>query len=221
MKKLILTLIFCLYVSPLWAATITDDFNRGDSTDIGANWDNGYFSGGRNCQILSNLVRPGATGTSCYESWNANSFSGDQTAQIHLTTFQGSDTAASVLLKASDPASSTDFYRCGVTVTGDAFINKAASGSQSTLNSNNGNSFAGGDDIKCTAEGASPVNLTLYQNGNPILTYSDSSSPLSGTRIGLSVYNFSDGDVEIDDFDGGDIAPPAPSGNKAQVVIFQ
>ena len=104
MKKLILALIFSLYASPLYAATITDNFT-GTDTDLGTNWDSGYYGAIQNCQRVNDRARPGVAGTTCFESWNADSFSGDQTAEVVLTTFQGSDTSLSLLLKASAASS--------------------------------------------------------------------------------------------------------------------
>jgi hypothetical protein len=113
MKRFLLTLAILLCPALLSAAVITDNFNRADNADIGANWDNGYTSFGA-CQIVGNLVRPSSVGTTCIESWNANSFAATQSAQVTLTTFtNGSDTfdvTVATVIRATAPATETMYY---------------------------------------------------------------------------------------------------------------
>src|SRR5215207_8417721 len=105
MGRFFLSLIFALSLlaGHLQAATVSDEFTRADSTDIGTNWDSGY-SLVQACQIVSGRVRTQAAGEWCAETWNANSFGNNQWAQITIANFADVDFAqAAVFLRAGSP----------------------------------------------------------------------------------------------------------------------
>lgn len=88
MKKIkFIILILMLGFSSVASATIdTDNFDRADAADIGANWGLTFFNqAGATIGISSNKAQPPATYD--YRGWNAHSFGNDQYSQM---TFSGS-----------------------------------------------------------------------------------------------------------------------------------
>jgi hypothetical protein len=73
-------------------------------------------------------------------------------------------------------------------------IAKRSSGSVADLSSSTATGiFTIGDIIKFRAVGTNPVVLTAYVNGSQVLTYSDSTSPLTSGALGISTYGDVDG----------------------------
>ena len=46
-----------------------------------------------------------------------------------------------------------------------------------------------GDIIRLEASGLNPVQLTLFRNGNPVLTYTDTTENLVGGSPGIGIYS--------------------------------
>lgn len=62
-----------------------------------------------------------------------------------------------------------------------------------------------GDIIRLEALGLSPVQLTLLRNGNPVLTYTDTTENLVGGSPGIGIYSPSGDDLAIDNWQGGNL----------------
>jgi hypothetical protein len=55
------------------------------------------------------------------------------------------------------------------------------------------------------AAGGNPVQLTLFRNGNPVLTYTDSTENLVGGSPGIGIWSLSGEHLAIDDWQGGNL----------------
>ena len=66
----------------------TDDFNRADNADLGANWT--IQSGQAALQIVSNRAVPSNNFSDCGEIWVADSFSDDQYSESVVTALHSS-----------------------------------------------------------------------------------------------------------------------------------
>jgi len=66
--------------------------------------------------------------------------------------------------------------------------------------------WVAGDIIRLEASGLNPVQLTLLRNGNPVLTYTDTTENLVGGSPGIGIYSPSGDHLAIDDWEGGDLA---------------
>ena len=62
-----------------------------------------------------------------------------------------------------------------------------------------------GDIVGLEAGGLNPVQLTLLRNGNPVLTYTDTTENLVGGSPGIGIYSPSGDHLAIDDWEGGDL----------------
>ena len=62
-----------------------------------------------------------------------------------------------------------------------------------------------GDIIGLEAAGLNPVQLTLLRNGNPVLTYTDSTENLVGGSPGIGIYSPSGDHLAIDNWEGGNL----------------
>lgn len=138
--------------------------------------------------------------------WNANSFSGDQTAQIQVAVVPtGGNWGAGPLLK-FDPVSQYHYY---ATHNGSRiFVSRVGGSTSAVIDTGNTLTIAAGDVIKLTAETVAGVlTLKLYQNSTLLGTYNDS-SPLTGARIGMRTY-YGDTSWRGDNYSGGDLVAAA------------
>src|SRR5256884_7463832 len=65
--------------------------------------------------------------------------------------------------------------------------------------------WVAGDVIRLEASGLNPVQLTLLRNGNPVLTYTDTTENLVGGSPGIGIYSPSGSHLAIDDWEGGNL----------------
>src|SRR4029453_7897910 len=72
-----------------------------------------------------------------------------------------------------------------------------------SLRTGNTETWVAGDIIRLEALGLSPVQLTLLRNGNPVLTYRDTTENLVGGTPGIGIYSPSRDHLAIDDWEGG------------------
>ena len=173
MKTLFTFIFLFLFAATANAASISDDFNRADNLDLGANWDAGY-SGLQDCQIVNQRVRAQATADVCTETWNANSFIDNQWAEITLGNFSSTGLAeASTLLRSAAPSTQT-FYRI-VARRGDAGISTAiqkfVAGAFTLLATENAVAWGTGDVLYTDMSSST---ITVKRNGTTILTTTDS-----------------------------------------------
>jgi hypothetical protein len=73
------------------------------------------------------------------------------------------------------------------------------------LSNGNTETWLPGDVIRLEASGLSPVQLTLLRNGNPVLTYTDTTENLLGGSPGIGIYSPFGDHLAIDDWEGGNL----------------
>lgn len=236
-RKVINTVALCCAlwlgsIGPAWAVEVTDLFNRANTSDphdIGANWDptSTPFA------IVTNAVRiTEATGTCggnpCVETWNANSFTNDQFAEITVKTLTETvgPTGQGVVLRHSGTAETWSGYYCQIYPSFSS-IKKLVAGSETPLADDSGaTSWTTGDKMRCTVSGASPnITITLYKNDVQVIQATSETEFASG-RVGIQAFSGDGTDNatnEIDAFRGGDGdgAPAAPTSRAPLVVIVE
>ena len=63
-----------------------------------------------------------------------------------------------------------------------------------------------GDIIRLEAVGLNPVQLTLFRNGNPVLTYTDTTENLVGGSPGIGIWSAHLAThLAVDDWEGGNL----------------
>ena len=62
-----------------------------------------------------------------------------------------------------------------------------------------------GDIIRLEAVGLNPVQLTLFRNGNPVLTYTDTTENLVGGSPGIGIWTATGHHLAVDDWEGGNL----------------
>jgi hypothetical protein len=167
--------------------TVTDGFSGTGA--LSANWTD--VSAGLVCSS-------GQLSGSGYSYWNANTFVGNQTAQIVVKVLPSSEWGAGPMLK-YEPGPQDNYYvsynsaRIFVVRISSIVIDV----DPTTISVN--------DIIKLTAEtSGSDLVIKLYKNGVEIGSYTDT-SPLTGTYIGVRTYT-GDATWRADDWEGGDLA---------------
>lgn len=195
------------YISPAiaWATTATDDFNRADNADLGANWDAYDNPSSAPCQILSNQVENTTTGVDCVEGYNAYIPGANQYAQISLPSgfltngflfvsalirLQASPTYSGYVCRAQPPDQINT-----------SRLRRVDAGSMSTLANETATTWTAGDVLRCEVTGSS---LTLKRNGSTLLSASEAT--YGSGRTGINIFDdpvaFAN---PIDDFEVGDL----------------
>lgn len=199
-KAVVLVLLVLILPSLLFAVLATDAFTRSDSTDIGTNWI--PVDPSRNCQIVSNRVRPASAANQCWEAWTGNTFGANQRGTLTIKTFtaMGSIGNAGILLRSATTGSTSTFYACyaqqGSAVTSGFYKNVA--GTTTGLTTESSTTWAANDILSCTVVGST---LTLYRNGTQVLQTTDAS--ISTGSVGLFAYNDTNAAyTEVDDWYG-------------------
>ncbi|MCX5522167.1 hypothetical protein OG342_04700 [Streptomyces bobili] len=186
-------------------ATFTDDFNRADSSDLGANWVevSGEWS------IVSNRLSPGAAGGTIILRAAGAMASNDNYAQVtfaataaasHGVWCRGNANISSGYLWRNDGSSWNLFSVVG--------------GSFSSIGSFAGAAIAG-DVAKVQAVGST---ITAYVNGVQRVSVVDT-NVLTGTSVGIR--SESVGALRFDDFAAGDVTAGATLGVASAVEAAQ
>lgn len=90
----------------------SDDFNRADNADLGANWD--VMTGETGWEILGNQANCPAValgGVDATESWNADTLSADQFSQVTLIAFNGGGLSQGTGAAVRCSAAARTYYR--------------------------------------------------------------------------------------------------------------
>lgn len=187
----------------------TDDFNRADSTDLGANWDASYTSF-VNAQIVGNRARTTVVADSSLETVNAVGLPGDQWAQVTLTTWNTAEhlRAGVVLRAANSPTVDVVEFQAGVnTGSWTSRIAVRSGGSISTSSQESATTWAAGDILRAESIG---TQHTLYRNGVLILSHTDGAYTSGKAGIDFIVLTGALTDLELDDFSSGGFDLPQP-----------
>src|SRR5215831_9092698 len=161
-----LIIIWC--VVKLYAATFTDNFNRADALNLGANWDS--WTGFDTIQIVSNATESQTIGTEARETVNTGTYNptNDQQDQITLSgwvTTAGITEAMKLMVRYSAPSTDTG-YNCEARMNGtfSSRIARLSAGTIAESLTDNTISWGATDTIGCKAIG-NPVTMTLLRNG--------------------------------------------------------
>jgi hypothetical protein len=182
------------------ATLASDDFDRANNADIGANW----TPSGGGFKIVSNAAAPTNTASDSFERYTAISWPDDQYAEA---TISGIDAASGgegigVICRA-DTTGVTTFYRL-VGSASNFRLSRYNTGASTTLVEGAGTTFAVNDvirlEIRTIAEGAY---YTCLKNGIPFTSGLDS-SPLTSGQAGI-VYSSTSTSAALASWSGGSL----------------
>jgi hypothetical protein len=153
--------------------------------------------------------------------WSANSFSEDQYSQISITKM---GSWPGVIVRADGVL---DRFYLGLLVgPNDYRIYNRWDGGYNLLATGTTETWQVGDVLRLEAVGsASPMTVTLYHNGNAVLSWTSSSQAdvKNGGSPGIGIYSPSGEALTLDNWEGGNIAPdtepPSAPGNLVATAI--
>jgi hypothetical protein len=192
-------------------ATVSDDFNRADSTTLGSNW-TGTWAG----QIVSNAITLYGSGGGNYGAgWNADTFSGNQYAQITIVQLPTNEYAAGVAIRGSSDSNLAGGFCYGCCVRSDGAVRLVRNAS--VVYTSSAGAFSNGDVLRLEDRGGG--NIVIVKNGTDYYTGYTDGAPLTGTYIGIFGWYFSSGanNFICDDWEGGDLGA-APSFKSAWAI---
>ena len=212
----------CFGLGAVQAAVVaTDDFNRADG-ELGANWSRPIGSEG-NLVITNQQVGVGVENAHCFAYWSTNSFNDDQYSQATITII-GPWTGVSVRTDAVQDL----FYFAFVFGPNDYRIYLRWDGEYYSLATGSSETWQVGDTLRLEVSGSqTPVTVTMYRNGKPVLLWvSTSSDPVkTGGSPGVGIYSRTGAHLTLDNFEGGNLdldtnAPTVPQGLTLTGTIF-
>jgi chitodextrinase len=177
----------------------TDSFNRADG-GLGSNWAKPVPASEQTLVIANNEVTPDIEGAHCYAYWIGNTFSQDQYSQVRISNVGPWNGVIARAQSAIDR-----FYMAFVFSPNDYRLYLRKDGLYYDLSNGNTETWVAGDIIRLEAAGLNPVQLTLLRNGNPVLTYTDTTDNLVGGSPGIGIYSPSEDHLAIDDWEGGNL----------------
>ena len=177
----------------------TDDFNHADG-GLGLNWAKPVPASEQTLVIANNEVTPDIEGAHCYAYWIGNMFSQDQYSQVRI----GNVGPWNGVIARAQPIIDR-FYMAFVFGPNDYRLYLRKDGLYYDLSNGNTETWVAGDIIRLEASGLNPVQLTLLRNGNPVLTYTDTTENLTGGSPGIGIYLPSGDHLAIDDWEGGNL----------------
>lgn len=184
-------------------ATITDDFNRTDATDLGSNWSPGY-GGTMQLGVASNqLYLVGSDVGRIAARWNANTFGNPQYTQVKVAALPANGNTWMPIGALQVSESAFGFY-------GLCYRHSSSSGYTlritriSTVIKDITHQLSANDVVRFEYDGVDT--LAVKVNGVTIDTYTDASPRTGAAYIGLYSYSMPAGDTwRLDDFEGGDL----------------
>jgi hypothetical protein len=202
--------------TPRFAA---DDFNRADG-GLGANWSKPAASQ-NNLVIVNTEVGAGVQNSDNYAFWSADSFSDDQYSQIMITKM---GSWPGVIVRADgvlDP-----FYLGLLVGPNDYRIYRRWDGGYYQVATGTTETWQVGDVLILGVMGsANPVTVTLYHNGNAVLSWTSSSQAevKTGGSPGIGIYSPNGQALTLDNWQGGnlvaDTQPPSAPGNLVATAL--
>lgn len=180
--------------------TRTDDFNRANSADLGANWTT--VSSANPLEIFSNTVR-GTDGSERAEAWTADVFGSQQYSQAKLTTASG---WFYLLLRIQDMYYPNYYYARINRDNNEVIITRQYdwTADDPPLASTT-YTIAATDLVRFEAEGST---LRVKVNGTTILTATDSTNSFPDGRPGIMAIWFAGTAPQLDDWEGGEWSAP-------------
>lgn len=186
----------------------TDDFNRADSTEMGADWTPISTEFGREMHIVSNAVKSAFISASSGECYVTAGVLDDAWAEVKLVS-PGADGVGSgygVTLRATAGGATRNGYRLVGNADGYELTRWDAS-SMTSLASGSGTTFANGDTIYCEMQGSTFVakkGTTQGAGGTAFGTLGTDSTYADG-YYGIGFGATADG-PSLDDFAMGDFS---------------
>lgn len=201
------------------AQVATDDFNRADSGDLGADWSN-LNPGWATADIVTNTCRGADTSQDQAARWNgAGTFADDQYSKIAISglAFENGSFRGGVAARASaDIDGGRDFYvlyvaydAAGPNYT--TVLGRVVNGTLTTLNSAS-RAWANGDtvELEVTTLDANTVRLVCYKNGVSFVTVDDTNAArLTTGKPGLYVQGNATQPI-LDNWEGGNFEEEPP-----------
>jgi Fibronectin type III domain len=182
--------------TPQFAA---DDFNRADG-GLGVNWAKPVPASEQTLVIVNNKVTPDIEQAHCYAYWIGNTFSQDQYSQVRISIVA----PWNGVIARAQPAIDR-FYMAFVFNPTDYRLYLRKDGLYYSLSTGSTETWVAGDIIRLEVSGLNPVQLTLLRNGNPVLTYTDTTENLVGGSPGIGIYSPTGEHLAIDDWEGGNL----------------
>ena len=155
--------------------------------------------------IVNNQVTPDVEQYHCYAYWIGNTFSQDQYSQVQISNvgpWNGVIARAQPLIDR--------FYMAFVFSPNDYRLYLRKDGLYYDLSNGNTETWVAGDTIRLEASGLNPVQVTLLRNGNPVLTYTDTTENLVGGSPGIGIFSPPGDHLAIDDWQGGNLGGLGP-----------
>lgn len=185
----------------------TDDFNRADSSDLGASWDAGYSA--FNLAVNTNGCQANSFSQDCIESYNAVALPDACWAEITLVNFVTNLFKMAVCyLRMAAPTTWTAYHFAvwmdTNTSDGHLEINKIVAGSHTVIGSFSGFTFANGDAVRGVCK---DTVQRLYYNGVLRISTTDAAVSSGNTRAGIRIYDdYSTTPFRVDSISGGQIS---------------
>jgi hypothetical protein len=176
-----------------------DDFNRPDG-GLGVNWAKPVPASEQTLVIVNNEVTPDIEGAHCYAYWIGNTFSQDQYSQVRISNVGRWNGVVARAQPAIDR-----FYMAFVFAPNDYRLYLRKDGLYYDLSNGNTETWVAGDIIRLDVAGSNPVQLTLFRNGNPVLTYTDTTENLVGGSPGIGIFSPPGDHLAIDNWEGGNL----------------
>jgi chitodextrinase len=177
----------------------SDNFNRANG-GLGVNWAKPVPASEQTLGIVNNQVTPNIEDAHCYAYWTRDTFSQDEYSQVRMSNVGPWNGVIARAQSAIDR-----FYIAFVFGTNDYRIYLRKDGLYYSLKTGNTETWVAGDIIGLEAAGLNPVQLTLLRNGNPVLTYTDTTENLVGGSPGIGIFSPSGDHLAIDDWEGGNL----------------
>ena len=161
--------------------TVSDDFNRADNADLGANWT--VVSGESTWTINGNTAIPSSTVADCTERYSGVSWTDNQSSEANATA-GGSSAGAGPGVAVRCASGARTFYRLVIDNAGNWEMGKMVAGTFTSLATGT-TTYSAGALIKLSAIGTT---ITSTYNGSQIDSRTDSS--ISSGSPGVSYSSF-------------------------------
>jgi hypothetical protein len=184
-----------------------DTFNRADGP-LGVNWTKPIASE-NNLVIVNNQVGVDVENSHNYAFWSANSFTDDQYSQITITKM---GPWPGVIVRADGVLDR--FYLGLLFGPNDYRIYRRWDGGYYLLAAGTTETWQVGDVLTLGVRGsANPMTLTLYHNGNAVLSWTSSSDAevRTGGSPGIGIYSPAGLGLTLDNWEGGNLGPDTPT----------
>jgi hypothetical protein len=189
------------------ALPATDNFNRANAANLGANWT--ALNG--NIGVDTNAAYANGAGLEIGVIWNADVFGNDQYSQATLTA-NGGAAAIGVLVRGTAGSGGT-YYSYYIGGGGDGFLAHTIAGTWVQIGATDSGVWAVNDVLRLEAQGTT---LRVYRNGSLFRTVTDTN--IASGSAGLSGFDASTG-TKVDTWEGGNIAAATPAIPRGVIIV--